>query len=65
MKAVFLTLFVALIALGEEPAPPATPQRPKIGVALAGGAALGLAHVGVLQWMEENRIHSHEFDGQT
>jgi NTE family protein len=25
-------------------------------VALAGGGALGLAHIGVLQWMEENRI---------
>lgn len=30
--------------------------RPKIGVALAGGAALGLAHVGVLRWLEEHRI---------
>jgi NTE family protein len=32
------------------------PQRPKIGVALAGGSALGLAHVGVLRWLEEHRI---------
>jgi NTE family protein len=30
--------------------------RPRIGVALSGGAALGLAHIGVLQWMEENHI---------
>src|SRR3954464_13600416 len=29
---------------------------PRIGVALAGGGALGLAHIGVLQWMEEHRI---------
>jgi NTE family protein len=31
-------------------------RRPTIGVALAGGGALGLAHIGVLQWMEENHI---------
>ena len=30
--------------------------RPKLGVALAGGAALGLAHIGVLEWLEEHRI---------
>jgi NTE family protein len=35
---------------------PASPHRPTIGVALAGGGALGLAHIGVLQWMEENHI---------
>jgi len=32
------------------------PARPKVGVAFAGGSALGLAHVGVLKWFEENRI---------
>src|SRR5262245_24212226 len=32
------------------------PPRPKIGLALAGGSALGLAHVGVLQWLEEHHI---------
>jgi NTE family protein len=30
--------------------------RPKIGLALGGGAARGLAHIGVLQWFEEHRI---------
>jgi NTE family protein len=30
--------------------------RKRIGVALAGGGAKGLAHIGVLQWMEEHRI---------
>lgn len=30
--------------------------RPVIGLALEGGGALGLAHIGVLQWMEENHI---------
>ena len=31
-------------------------DRPKIGVVLEGGGALGLAHIGVLQWFEEHRI---------
>ena len=31
-------------------------NHPRLGVALAGGAALGLAHIGVLEWMEEHRI---------
>ena len=32
------------------------PSRAKIGIALEGGGALGLAHVGVLQWFEEHHI---------
>src|SRR5579863_10322275 len=31
-------------------------HRPRIGLALSGGAALGLSEIGVIQWMEENRI---------
>ena len=44
------------------PSPTATPEqaqpkpRLKIGVALEGGGALGLAHVGVLQWFEDHHI---------
>ena len=30
--------------------------RPRIGLTLSGGSALGLAHVGVIQWLEEHRI---------
>ncbi|MHB1022415.1 MAG: patatin-like phospholipase family protein [Acidobacteriaceae bacterium] len=30
--------------------------RPRIGLALGGGGALGLAHIGVLQWFEEHHI---------
>src|ERR1051325_1697031 len=33
-----------------------TKTRPKIGVALEGGGALGLAHIGVLQWFEDHHI---------
>jgi NTE family protein len=41
--------------------PAAIPQerptgRPRIGVALEGGGALGLAHIGVLEWFEEHHI---------
>lgn len=40
-----------------EPQPPATPApRPILGLALEGGGALGIAHIGVLQWMEEHQI---------
>ncbi len=35
---------------------PAATGHPKLGIVLEGGGALGLAHIGVLQWMEENRI---------
>jgi NTE family protein len=30
--------------------------RPRIGLALGGGAARGLAHIGVLRWLEEHRV---------
>jgi NTE family protein len=37
--------------------PPVVPAgRPVIGLVLEGGGALGLAHIGVLQWLEEHRI---------
>src|ERR1700722_15134562 len=35
---------------------PGPAARPKLGLVLEGGGALGLAHIGVLQWMEEHRI---------
>jgi NTE family protein len=39
-----------------EAAKPAAKPRLKIGVALEGGGALGLAHIGVLQWFEDHHI---------
>src|SRR5580658_3458561 len=30
--------------------------RPKLGLVLEGGGALGLAHIGVIRWLEEHRI---------
>lgn len=54
-----LCLLVAVFAA----TPPALPQteapqrnQPRIALVLEGGAALGLAHIGVLQWLEEHRI---------
>jgi NTE family protein len=37
-------------------AAPAPAQRPRIGLALSGGGALGLAEIGVIEWMEQNHI---------
>ena len=38
-------------------------NRPKVGLVLEGGGALGLAHIGVLQWLEEHRIPVHYIAG--
>src|SRR6187431_2167490 len=32
------------------------PSRPTVGVAFGGGSARGIAHIGVIQWFEENHI---------
>jgi NTE family protein len=48
---------IALLApLCGQQEPAAAAPRKKIGLALSGGSALGLAHIGVLQWLEEHRI---------
>jgi NTE family protein len=39
------------------------PGRPVIGVALEGGGALGLAHIGVIDWLEEHRIPVDRISG--
>jgi NTE family protein len=58
----FLLLALPILAVGQEPSQQSaesqtTPkQRLKIGVALEGGGALGLAHIGVLQWFEEQHV---------
>src|SRR5436190_16807840 len=47
-------LFNATLAVSQE-SPPEL-KRPKIGLVLEGGGALGLAHIGVLQWLEEHHV---------
>jgi NTE family protein len=55
-------LLLPTLSVAQEPTVPQTEpptpqkQRLKIGVALEGGGALGLAHIGVLQWFEEQHI---------
>jgi NTE family protein len=49
-------LLSTVVSVPQEVAKPAPTGRPKLGIVLEGGGALGLAHIGVLQWMEENRI---------
>ena len=49
----FLAVLQAGAAMAEDAVPPA---RPRIGLVLSGGGARGLAHVGVLQALEELRI---------
>jgi NTE family protein len=62
----FLLVLVGTLASAQNPLPVADQgqqlpavvpvQRPRIGLALSGGGALGLAQIGVIQWLEENHI---------
>src|SRR2546425_12134369 len=56
-----ITFFLAaLVACVSMPSPlhtqETTPSRKRIGVALSGGSALGLAHIGVLKYLDEHHI---------
>ena len=74
--AILLTAAVLATAAGGQQPPSSTgpapiaplpaiapPNRPVIGLALEGGGALGLAHIGVLQWFEEHRIPIDRLSG--
>jgi len=56
----FGSVAAPMFSQAQEAAPSATAiaavHRPRIGLALSGGGALGLAEIGVIQWMEENHI---------
>src|SRR5258708_19496526 len=43
-------------AQDQQQSEPQPARRPRIGLALSGGGALGLAEIGVIQWLEENHI---------
>ncbi|MBV8833019.1 MAG: patatin-like phospholipase family protein [Acidobacteriaceae bacterium] len=49
-------LFFCLLLFWESTSAKAANPRPKIAVALQGGGAKGLAHIGVLRWLEEHHI---------
>jgi NTE family protein len=51
-----LLMLILLLQLGAANAQTTPATRPRVGVALGGGSARGLAHVGVLRWLEEHRI---------
>src|SRR4249920_2278462 len=57
MVALLATHYSGLAAQTVPVAAPATP--PRIGLALSGGGARGLAHVGVLKVLEEMRVPIH------
>src|SRR4030088_2223498 len=58
----FLFLVFPIFAVAQTPSEqpqasqPTPKPRLKIGVAFEGGGALGLAHIGVLQWFEEQHV---------
>src|SRR5258707_3507153 len=57
MRRIVLITLLLLLPLPLLAQQNSAPQpRPKIGVALEGGGALGLAHIGVLKWFEEHHI---------
>ena len=51
-----IAVCVLLFAASAAPRAQQPPERPRIGLALGGGSARGLAHIGLLQWFEEHRI---------
>ncbi len=56
---VLLSLYVVSATSAQESSPTLvtpTGSRPRIGLALSGGGALGLVEIGVIQWMEEHHI---------
>lgn len=60
VSALLLSAFVPTTSLAQQTVSPNTPEpaphRPRIGLALSGGGALGLAEIGILQWIEEHHI---------
>jgi NTE family protein len=57
-RLLFLLCVLAASTSGHSQDPPKHEKkdRPKLGLVLEGGGALGLAHIGVITWMEEHRI---------
>ncbi|MFN9441784.1 MAG: patatin-like phospholipase family protein [Planctomycetota bacterium] len=49
-------LLAALVAVAPAQSPGPAPARPRVGLVLSGGGARGIAHVGVLQVLEELRV---------
>jgi NTE family protein len=58
VRALLATCCLSLAGSAAAQTPPQAPGSPRtrVGVALGGGSARSLAHVGVLKWLEEHRI---------
>ena len=54
LASIFLICFASTLALPQNAPTPG--GRPKLGLVFEGGGALGLAHIGVIQYLEEHRI---------
>src|ERR1700740_1488677 len=59
MKRLRLQVPLLVALLSALPALAQAPAQPRIGLALSGGGARGLAHVGVLKVLEELRVPVH------
>lgn len=64
---ILLFLFSFISAYAEGPSDPHSSsvirKGPRVALVLDAGGALGLAHVGVIQWMDEHRIPIHYIAG--
>ena len=56
LLAFVLVCITSIFGLGHNAPTAGTGQRPQIGLVLQGGGALGLAHVGVITWLEWHHI---------
>jgi NTE family protein len=55
-RRIALLLIVAMVGWTAPAQEPAKPKRPRVGLVLEGGGALGFAHIGVLQYLEAHHI---------
>lgn len=62
-KAVCCLLALGLLPFSGIAQQPASKPAPRIALVLEGGGALGLAHIGVIRWLEENHIPVHYVAG--
>ncbi|MEO8736020.1 MAG: patatin-like phospholipase family protein [Edaphobacter sp.] len=51
-----MSLALGLPAVAAQKPPIVPPGRPTIGLVLEGGGAMGFAHIGVIEWLEEHHI---------
>jgi NTE family protein len=54
--AALLGMWVPAMPVGAQQSGATPGSRPRIGLVLEGGGALGFAHIGVLKWMEQHHI---------